>query len=514
MNGPLGRDARFAKAGPKTWALTSWNLPVYLGAVRNMREVLEAREDRESMDTNELIAIVRDTFGVAESSLREYVAASMFVCDGATIRLRTKNDPQSEPPPQGPLSQHGTFRLGERRAAKVVRISQSILNGTGQALGSQVGAILGVRINETRTLRTPEGEEVALTCPDTAPKGPFLGSVRKPVRRRKGLEGDVLTMVIDLNGDSLELRVTKREELGRNWKTVGRLTGLGEKACAATLAEALMCREWETKRFLENRGDRWVAEAMPPGWGEGLGKAAKKDGEEEEGTDASEPEAEALNEPTDKTVKDTATEGADGPDGPVAEAAKRPAAEVVDETAVEAVNEPLPEAADGPADEAVKEQVEEAAAEPTADVVGVPVDEAAGEAVKEQVEEAATEPAAEAADGPTDEAVNEPAAEPATDGPGNRETDAQPEEETEEEKKSLTRKEQRRIADQQWRKIARERGVCQKRCGRKVEEGSTRCRECNKKQKDRAGEQEEPAEDPAGGGVGAEGQGKARARRA
>ena len=465
LNGPLGRDARFAKAGPKTWALTSWNLPVYLGAVRNMREVLEAREDRESMDASELIAIVRDTFGVAESSLREYVAASMFVCDGATIRLRTKNDPQSEPPPEGPLSQHGTFRLGERRAAKAVRISQSILKGTGQALGSQLGAILGIRINETRTLRTPEGEEVALTCPGTAPKGPFLGSVRKPVLRRRGGEGDVLTMVIDLNDDSLELRVTRQEETGRNWGKVGRLTGLGERACAAALAEALMCREWETKRFLENRGDRWVAEAMPPGWGEGLGKAAKKDDEGEEGADAGEPAAEDM----DETPVEAANE-------PAAEAPSEPADETAKEPAAAAVNEPEKEATDGTTADAVGAPVKEAARGP--------VDEAWDEAVKERPEETATEPAAEAWEGPADEAADEPAAEAIAAAPDEQKHEAQPDDETQEEKKPPTRKEQRRIADQQWRATARERGVCQKRCGRKVEPGSTRCRECNQKQDD------------------------------
>ena len=285
----MAQDARFSRTGPSNWGLSSWNLPVYLGAVHNMREVLEGRGE---MDMAELFEVITGAFGIPRSTLEEYIYAPIFIKQGTRVRLRTKNDPQSQPPPEGPLSQHGTLRLGERRAAKAVRISQSILNGTGQALGSQVGGILGICLNQTRTLRTPEGEEVALTHPGTALKGPYLGSVRKPVLRREGREGDFLTMVVDLNDDTLELRVTRREELRRNWETVGRLTGLGEEACAVTMAEALICREWETRRLLESRGDWWVAEAMPPGWGEVLEEAAKEDDEGEEAAGASEPSTE------------------------------------------------------------------------------------------------------------------------------------------------------------------------------------------------------------------------------
>ena len=340
----MANDDRFAKAAPKTWALASWNLPVYLGAVHNMREVLEQRAE---MSVLELFEIINRTFGIPRSTLEEYVHAPMFVTESGSVRLRNEADPNTSEPPTGPLTNLGTFRLGERRAAKLLRIGGNLLKGTGYPLGDETGALLRIKFNEERTLRTRHGEEVSLTHPETAPKGPLIGSVKAVLERLEARDGDLLTLAIDLTDNSLDADVTRKNETHRDWGTVGRLTGLGPHACPKKLAEALMCRGWESRKVLERRGDLWVAEAMPPYW--------------------------------------SAEESGPGP---------------------------------------------EVAAMP--EMTG-------GISKEEKI--------------PGDE--NAP----------------------------LTRKERQRLKDQDWRKTAGEQGLCQQRCGRKREGGSTRCRECNQKQK-------------------------------
>ena len=74
----------------------------------------------------------------------------------------------------------------------------------------------------------------------------------------KAGEDDVLTLVIDLTKDSLEPALARRDELAPAWETVGQLTGVGAEASRGRLAEALLCRDWEVRRHLEQRGDRWV----------------------------------------------------------------------------------------------------------------------------------------------------------------------------------------------------------------------------------------------------------------
>ena len=89
----LAKDRRLVKAGPKLWALRSWNLPEYLGLPHHMRETVEARGE---MPTAELLELMERTYGAKETSLRTLVNKAGLITERGTIRVRNEEDPAPE----------------------------------------------------------------------------------------------------------------------------------------------------------------------------------------------------------------------------------------------------------------------------------------------------------------------------------------------------------------------------------------------------------------------------------
>ena len=50
-------------------------------------------------------------------------------------------DPAMSEMPAGPLRDIGTFLLGEKKAAKLIRVSRSLLKGSGYPLGDEIEKI-------------------------------------------------------------------------------------------------------------------------------------------------------------------------------------------------------------------------------------------------------------------------------------------------------------------------------------------------------------------------------------
>ena len=85
MQVAISRDPRLVKAGPKLWALRSWNLPEYLGLAHHMREVMEARGE---MPLAELSEIMDKEYGAKEPSLRAAADKVGLVTRRGIVRLR------------------------------------------------------------------------------------------------------------------------------------------------------------------------------------------------------------------------------------------------------------------------------------------------------------------------------------------------------------------------------------------------------------------------------------------
>ena len=81
----ISRDPRMVRAGPKLWALRSWNLPEYLGLAHHMREVMEARGE---MPIAELSEIMDKEYGAKDPSLRAAADKAGLVTTRGIVRLK------------------------------------------------------------------------------------------------------------------------------------------------------------------------------------------------------------------------------------------------------------------------------------------------------------------------------------------------------------------------------------------------------------------------------------------
>ena len=254
------RDHRLMRTGAKKWGLRTWRLPEYTGIANNMREILSKRGQ---MTVDEIVESMAQHFEVQENSTRMCTHAPMFVVEGDTVRIRGEEDPSYQPNAAGPLETQGTFRLGERRASKVVKVGRNLHRGSGLAMGVEMAGILEVDVNEVGVVTTEHGEELFITYPSSSVNGINLGSVKAIVKRLEAKDGDMLTLVFDMDQKRMETTITRRQDIIPSWECVGRLIGTQQTPDHQALARAMMCQGWEVPGLLEERNDKEIIRAIP-----------------------------------------------------------------------------------------------------------------------------------------------------------------------------------------------------------------------------------------------------------
>ena len=256
----LSSDPRVIKSDQVRYALKSWGLSEFKNIVHTIRELI--REAGHPLRIDDVVDQVTRDFGVAESSVRQYVHAPIFVVDRDFVRLRTKDEPFQYP--QGSIRRaQGVFVLGSGRVALMRRVDADLLRGSGRILTYAAGDVLGIELNSRITLRNSEGDNVTLTYPESSIVGPSIGSVRAIAERLSAKVGDYLTLTMDRSNLSVDARLIEIEGSSPSWDLVSRLTGIDAQSGMDGLAKSLLCERTEVRSTLLSRGDEVVLEALP-----------------------------------------------------------------------------------------------------------------------------------------------------------------------------------------------------------------------------------------------------------
>lgn len=256
----VASDPRVIKVDQARYALKSWGLSEFKSIANTIRDLI--REAGHPLRIDDVVDQITRTFGVAESSVRQYVHAPIFVADSDFVRVRTRDEPFQYP--QGSIRRaQGVFALGYGRVALMRRVDAALLRGSGRILTFAAGDILGVEVNSRLTLRSAEGDTVILTYPESSIVGPSIGSVRALAERLSAKVGDYVTLIIDRPNLSVEAQSTQIDGNSPGWDLVSRLTGIEAHSGMDGLADSLLCDRTEVRSILRSRGDEVVLEALP-----------------------------------------------------------------------------------------------------------------------------------------------------------------------------------------------------------------------------------------------------------
>ena len=256
----LSGDHRVVRVNRTEWALTAWGLPEYSSIAMSIRNLVS--ESGGPIHIEEVITRIQNTFGAAESSIRAYCYAPMFVVENGWVSLR--HDLETfKYPYASPRTARGVFVLGPSRVSLLIEVNEDLLRGSGRGIPLVVGAILQVPINQELTFSSESGVSITVTYPETSFLGPAMGSVRSLAESVGARLGQYLTVTLDQCDMSVKGIATSLDAHPPSWQLVARLTGIEASSGMKGLASALDCSVGEVRASLRSRGDDAVAQAIP-----------------------------------------------------------------------------------------------------------------------------------------------------------------------------------------------------------------------------------------------------------
>ena len=253
-------DHRVVRVNRTEWALADWGLPVYSSIAMSIRDLVSHSNSPVPID--EIITRIQSDFGAAESSIRAYCYAPMFVVEGGRVSRRGDLD-TFRYLNASPRTARGVFALGPGRVSLLVHVNEDLLRGSGRSVPTILGAILDVPINQELTFRNEGGAFITVTYPETSFLGPTMGSTRSLAESAGARLGEYLTLILDRSDMSVTGTATSVGEHPSSWQLVARLTGIEAGSGMNGLASALDCSVGEVRVTLRSRGDDAVAQAIP-----------------------------------------------------------------------------------------------------------------------------------------------------------------------------------------------------------------------------------------------------------
>ena len=233
----------------------------YSGIAESMRNIVE--NSGGSIDVDTIVHRMHRMFGVAQNSILAYCGAPMFVVEGDSLRLRTKDDGPYRYDPDLIRRTPGVFSLGPTRLGRLLKVDKNILRGSGAMLTHAAGYILGVKPEARLLFGNRHGDRVVVTFPETAFVGPSIGSVRRIAERLLAKEGDYLTLVLDRSEMTVSAYLTDPKGQSPGWDVIGKLTGIATPVGLEGLAKSLSCDPGEVRGVLKRRGDAALLDFLP-----------------------------------------------------------------------------------------------------------------------------------------------------------------------------------------------------------------------------------------------------------
>ena len=255
-------DPRIIHISQTRLALARWNLPAHGGGYAdNIAAIIEVQGPT---NIEEIKKILVQSRGYRTSAVHAIANSPRFITVDGLVRLRTPDDPPLLlPPPQGPITQRGTFKPGPRTVTLTNPITNENLRGTSIGLGRLPTAILEIPGNSTMVLTANTGQHIDLRYPVNSAAGAHTSSIRRILQEKQANPGELLALTIDALNHTLHCDVIPPDQLHRDWHTIGRLTGTSESTGPEALAQALQCTPEQIRQILQKRGDRTIYDHLP-----------------------------------------------------------------------------------------------------------------------------------------------------------------------------------------------------------------------------------------------------------
>lgn len=182
-------DARFVRINKQSqFALPDWGYDEYTGVTDEIAQEIERCGG--AADTEHLVQTISATYGVAESSVRAYLGAPMFV-KSSTGAVRIRDQADEDIQVDSDLATAGDTCVDSLGWAVRIAIDADVLRGSGRAISAAFATHLGVEPGGRRVVPGTAGD-ITISWPLSSITGPSIGSLRSEVTKLGAELGDLL----------------------------------------------------------------------------------------------------------------------------------------------------------------------------------------------------------------------------------------------------------------------------------------------------------------------------------
>ncbi len=206
----LMEDPRFIRINKQSqFALPEWGFDEYTGITDEIAQEIERCGG--VADVEYLARTISSRYGVAETSVRTYLGAPMFIrSDSGTVRLR--GDQDGKIPVAVDLPSATDCCLTPAGWALRVLVDADVLRGSGKAISAAFAGHVGVAPGDKITIPGPEST-ITVSWPLSSITGPSMGSTRPEAHALDASSGDLLFLVYLADQNRFETRLVRASDL-------------------------------------------------------------------------------------------------------------------------------------------------------------------------------------------------------------------------------------------------------------------------------------------------------------
>lgn len=258
----LFEDERLVRLDKYRFALREWGMEEYSGIAEEIAQRIREHGGEAPLDV--VVSDLVGTFGVAESSVRAYAEAPMFVREGNRVRLRADHEAYAADADLSGCS--GVYLLPDGRISYLFQVDFDVLRGSGRSFPQALAIALGVAPGKQRAFIC-DAAELRVTWPMASATGPAMGTTRTLAQSLDLGVGDYLRLTFNPGNMAMAATGAARTFLasGAAPSVLKALTGLqvSEEDPRRILGAAMGVDYSSVDRVLRDRGDGQVASLLP-----------------------------------------------------------------------------------------------------------------------------------------------------------------------------------------------------------------------------------------------------------
>jgi hypothetical protein len=206
----LMNDPRFVRINKQSqFALPGWGFDEYTGITDEIAQEIERCGGYA--DADHLVRTISATYGVAETSVRAYLGAPMFiVSDSGRVRLRTSHD--DGVPVDRNLADVADCCWSPVGWCLRIQVDADLLRGSGRAIPAAFAGYIGVGPGSKIAIPGPESA-ITVGWPLSSITGPSIGSLRSLALALDASADDLLFLLYIADAEQFEAKVVRRSEI-------------------------------------------------------------------------------------------------------------------------------------------------------------------------------------------------------------------------------------------------------------------------------------------------------------